>query len=201
MPTFVEEVQSVAADDAPEFRRRVSARIEAVDEAVGVLETWTGASRETRAELASKYETAKSLARDEIREASAVGGDADLASDSDSESDDQSTVTDPEAIPPEDLLAHPDVTEDTKQRLREYSTKLHAFLDEEQSYEGAREQLRVALEAELGLYQRLLSDLDVGTASVRDAQAALARFARLETPGPPNVTATDVLLDARTGDE
>ncbi|WP_157971783.1 hypothetical protein [Halorussus litoreus] len=199
MPTFVEEVQAVAADDAPEFRRRVSARIEAVDDAVGVLEAWTGASRETRTELASKYETAKSLARDEIREARAVGDDADCASDS--ESDDQPAAQSPEATSPEDLLAHPDVSEDTKQRLREYSTKLHAFLDEEQSYEEAREQLRVALEAELALYQRLLSDVEVGTASVRDAQAALARFARSETPGPPNVTATDVLLDAGTGDE
>ena len=183
MPTFVEELQSVAAGDDPEFRRRTAARIEAVGDAIGVLETWTEQSRETRAELASKYETAKSLARDEVRDADAnAGGDA------------------PDEIPPADLLSHSDVTDDTKRRLREYSTKLHAFLDEEQSYGDARERLRTAVEAELHLYERLLADLETGIVSVRDAQAAVARFAREETPGPANATATDVLLDVE-GDE
>ncbi|WP_135828690.1 hypothetical protein [Halorussus halobius] len=186
MPTFVEAVQSVAADDAPEFRRRTSARIEAVGDAVGVLESWTERSRETRTELVSKYETVTSLARDEIRESGA-----------NSEGDDP----DPDEIPAADLLSHPDVTEDTKRRLREYSTKLHAFLDEEQSYGDAREELRAALEAELRLYQRLLAALETGDCSVRDAQAAVARFAREETPGPATATATDVLLDAETREE
>lgn len=185
MPTFVEEVQLVGADDAPEFRRRVSARIESIGDAVGVLEAWTEESRETRTELASKYETVKSLARDEIRDAA---GDEEADSDAD-------------AISPADLLSHPDVTAGTKQRLREYSTKLHAFLDEEQSYESAREELRAALGAELTLYERLLADIETGTTTVRGAQAAIARFARSETPGPANVTATDVLLDAAVGDE
>ena len=186
MPTFVEEVQSVAAGDDPEFRRRTAARVEAVGDAIGVLETWTEQSRETRTELASKYETAKSLARDEIREAGAEsGGTGSDSADGDA----------PDEIPPADLLDHADVTEDTKRRLREYSTKLHAFLDEEESYGGARERLRTAVEAELGLYERLLTDLETGACSVRDAQAAVARFAREETPGGANATATDLLLD------
>lgn len=182
MPTFVEELQSVAAGDDPEFRRRTAARIEAVGDAIGVLETWTERSRETRTELVSKYETAKSLARDEIREGGAESADGDA----------------PDAIRPADLLDHADVTDDTKRRLREYSTKLHAFLDEEESYGGARERLRTAVEAELHLYERLLADLETGACSVRDAQAAVARFAREETPGPANATATDVLLDVES---
>ena len=177
MPTFVDEVQSVPPDDVPNLRRRIADRVEEVSEAVGVLESWTDESGETRAELASKYDTAKSLARDEIREE--TDGDAD-------------------ALAPEDLLTHPAVSDDTKRLLGEYGTKLHAFLDEERSYGEARENLRTALARELSLYERLLEDLGTD-ATVRDAQRAIARFAREETLGPPNHTATDVLLESAVG--
>lgn len=175
MPTFAEEVQSVGPDDTATLRRRVSARVETVGEAVSVLEEWTEASHETQAELSSKYDTAKSIARDEIRDAG-TGEEAD-------------------ALPPEDLLTHPAVSDRTKQSLGEYGTKLQVFLDEERSYEGARERLRNALGAELSFYERLLNDFGRG-ATVRDAQQAIARFAREETLGPANQTATDVLLES-----
>ena len=181
MPTFVETIQSVGRGDVPEFGRRVSARIETVDDAVGVLEKWTESSRETRAELSSKYETAKTLARDEIRDATA---DDDAAS-----------------LPAEELLAHPAVSERTKRRLSEYSTKLYVFLDEERSYGGAREQLLNALGAELSLYERLLGELDTGATSVRDAQHQIARFAREETLGSASTTAADVLLESAVDEE
>lgn len=181
MPTFVDEIQSVASDDAVELRRRIADRVEAVSDAVGVLESWTEESDETRAELASKYDTAKSLARDEIRDAA------------DTEADDA------DALAPADLVTHPAVSDDTKRRLSEYGTKLHAFLDEERSYGAARERLRTALADELSLYQRLLEDLET-RATVRNAQEAIARFAREETPGPPNHTATDVLLESASAD-
>jgi len=188
MPTFVEEVQSVPADDPREFRRRVADRVEAVGDAVSALESWTEESHDARTELVSKYEAAKTLARDEIREASAVrDGDDAAASDRDDAG--------PDGIPAADLLDHPDVTEGTRQRLREYSTKLHAFLDEEQSYGEARERLRAALGTELSRYERLLADVGAGV-SVRDAQSSLARFAREETPGRPTQTATDVILES-----
>ena len=180
MPTFAAEVQSVAPEDVPKLRRRIADRVEAVGDAVGVLESWTEDSDQTRAELASKYDTAKSLARDEIREA---------------------TDEDADALAPADLLTHPAVSEKTKRTLSEYSTKLHAFLDEERSYGEAREELRTALAGELSLYQRLLGDLGTDT-TVRDAQAAIARFAREESLGSPDQTATDVLLEsAVTADE
>lgn len=174
MPTFVESLQSVASDDTPELRRRIADRVEAVGEAVGVLESWTDESDETRAELVARYDTAKSLARDEIRDGS---------------------EDDADSLAPEDLLSHPAVSENTKRTLSEYGTKLHAFLDEERSYGAAREELRTALAGELSLYERLLDALD-GDATVRDAQQAVARFAREDSPGAPNRTATDVLLDA-----
>lgn len=172
MSTFVAEIQSVA--DAADFERRVSERIETVGEAIAVLEDWTEASRETRTELSSKYDTAKSLARDEV-------GDA--------------TDEDADGLAAEDLLTHPAVSDATKQRLREYSTKLFVFLDEERSYESAREELLTALDAELTLYERLLRDIG-GATGVRDAQQAIARFAREETPGSATQTATDVLLES-----
>jgi vacuolar-type H+-ATPase subunit I/STV1 len=186
MPTFVDEIQSVAPGDAPTLRRQIADRVEAVSDAVGVLESWTEESDETRAELASKYDTAKSLARDEIREAA----DTDAAAEAD----------DADALAPEDLLTHPAVSEKTKRLLSEYSTRLHAFLDEERSYGEAREELRTALADELSLYQDLLDGLGTG-AAVQDAQAAIARFAREETPGPPNQTATDVLLESTVAED
>lgn len=173
MTTFVERVQSIADGDAAELESRVSDRVDTVGDAIGVLESWTEESHQTRAELSSKYETAKTLARDEIHEA---------------------TGEDAEDLPAEELLTHSAVTDQTKQLLGEYGTKLFAFLDEEQSYEGARDELMTALGAELTLYQRLLADLETGATSVRNAQHELARFAREETPGPPTVTAADVLL-------
>lgn len=183
MTTFVETVQSVGPDDVAGLRRKIADRIETVGEAVGVLEDWTDESDQTRAELVSKYDTAKSLARDEVRDAT-----------------DEDAVEDADALAPEDLLTHPAVSDRTKRRLSEYGTKLHAFLDEERSYEGARERLRTALGEELSLYQGLLADLG-GETSVRDAQQALARFAREGTPGPEGATATDVLLDSAVRDE
>jgi predicted nucleic acid-binding Zn-ribbon protein len=181
MPTFVEEIQSVARGDTSELQRRLADRIETVGSAVGVLEEWTEASQETRTELSSKYDTAKSLARDEI---------------SDANPDEN-----PEALSPEKLVSHPAVSEQTKRLLSEYSTKLLVFLDEERSYEGAREELRDALGAELSLYERLLSELGTGVASVRNAQAEIARLAREETLGPANVTAADVLLESAVEEE
>jgi hypothetical protein len=175
MPTFVEEIQSVAQGDDAEFRRRLSDRIETVGDAIAVLEEWTESSRETHAELSSKYDTAKTLARDEIREA--TGADA-------------------EDVPAEDLVSHSAVTDRTKQLLSEYSTKLCVFLDEERSYEGARGELLDALGAELALYERLSGELGDDATSVRDAQEAIARFAREETPGRASRTATDVLLES-----
>lgn len=175
MPTFVEEIQSVGRDGDAEFRRRLADRVETVGEAVGLLEEWTETSRETHAELSSKYETAKSLARDEIREA---------------------TSEDADDVPAEELVAHPAVGDRTKQHLSEYSTKLYVFLDEERSYEGARGQLLDALGDELDLYERLSTELGTGVTSVRDAQQAVARFARDDAPGRATATATDVLLEA-----
>jgi len=176
MPTFVEEVQSVADGNAAECSRLLGERIESLAEALGLLEDWTEASRETRTELASKYESAKSLARGEIRDAS-----------DDTDADDLSA---------EELLDHPAVGERTKQRLREYSTKLYVHLDEESAYGEARTELVRALDAELDLYKRLLPELERGRTDVRDAQQQLARFARAETLGPPNETGADVLLES-----
>jgi hypothetical protein len=172
MPTFVAEIQSVA--DETDFERHISERIETVGDAVAVLEDWTEASRETRTELASKYDTAKSLARGEVAEAT----DEDAAE-----------------LPAEELLTHPAVSDATKRRLREYSTKLYVFLDEERSYEGAREELLAALDAELSLYKRLLSEVG-GETTIRDGQQAIARFAREAAPGGSTQTATEVLLES-----
>jgi len=178
MPTFVEEVQSVADGNAAECSRLLGERIESLAEALGLLEDWTEASRETRTELASKYESAKSLARGEIRDAT--------------ESDD----TDLDDLSAEELLDHPAVGERTKQRLREYSTKLYVYLDEESAYGEARTELVRALDAELDLYKRLLPELERGRTGVREAQQQLARFARAETLGPPDKTGVDVLLES-----
>jgi hypothetical protein len=181
MPTFVEEIQSVARSDDAELRRRLSDRIESVGDAVDVLEEWTEASRETHAELSSKYETAERMARDDVREAT-----------------DEETA---EALPTADLVAHPAVSDRTKRHLGEYATKLSAFEDEERSYEGARGELLAALGAELALYERLLGDLGAGETTVRDAQREIAQFAREETPGGPGVTATDAVLESTADGE
>lgn len=174
MPTFIEEVQTIEDGNAAEFSQRLSDRIETLGDALDLLEEWTGESRETRAELASKYDTAKTFARNEIRD---VADDADVKN-----------------LPAEDLLDHPAVNKQTKQRLREYSTKLFVFLDEENSYGEARTELLHALDAELDLYRHLLPEIENGVTSVKDAQQQIARFAREETLGPENQTATDVLL-------
>ena len=180
MPTFVEEVQSVADGNAAECSRLLDERIESLAEALGLLEDWTEASRETRTELTSKYDSAKSLARDEIRDATAsASGD-----------------TDADDLSAEELLDHPAVGERTKQRLREYSTKLYVYLDEESAYGEARTELVRALDAELDLYKRLLPELERGRTGVREAQQQLARFARAETLGPPDKTGVDVLLES-----
>ncbi|WP_137287054.1 hypothetical protein [Halorussus salinisoli] len=176
MPTFVEEIQTVEDGNATEFSRRLADRIETLGKALDLLEAWTEASRETRTELSSKYDTAKTLARNEIQGAN---DDADA-----------------DGLPPEELLDHPAVNDQTKQRLREYSTKLFVYLDEEQSYGEARTELARALDAELDLYKHLLSELETGETGVEDAQQAIARFARDETLGPPNRTAADVLLES-----
>lgn len=189
MPTFVEEVQSVADDNPAELGRLVGDRIERLGEALSLLEDWTEESRETRTELASKYESAKSLARDEIRDASDDSGDG-------FESD--SADPDPADIPTEDLLDHPAVGERTKRRLREYSTKLYVYLDEERAYGEARTELARALDAELGLYGDLLPELERGETGVRDAQQAIARLGREQALGPANRTAADVLLESET---
>ncbi|WP_276300934.1 hypothetical protein [Halorussus lipolyticus] len=180
VPTFVERVQSVATDNPTELGRVVGERVETLGEALELLEDWTEESRETRTELASKYESAKDLARDEIRDAS--------------DDDDR----DPDDIPTEDLLDHPAVSDHTKQRLAEYSTKLYVYLDEESAYGEARTELARALDAELELYADLLPALESGTISVRDAQQQIARLGREQNLGPPNQTAADVLLESGT---
>lgn len=180
MPTFVEDVQAIDDGNAAEFGRLLAGRIEALGEALDRLEAWTEASRETRAELSSKYETAKSFARDEIREATDEAGVED--------------------IPTEELLDHPAVGDQTKDQLREYSTKLFVYLDEEQSYGEARAELLSQLDAELDLYKRLLGEVETGETSVRAAQRAIAAFARDETLGPANRTAVDVVLESSVDD-
>ena len=176
MPTFVESVQSVDPDDVVGVERRLERRIERLGRALDRLEAWTATSRDARSELTSKYETAKSLARTEI-EAASDDGDAD-------------------GLSAEALLDHPAVADRTKDRLREYSTKLYVYLDEEQSYVEARAELIEALTAELDLYERLLSELAAGETSVRSVQRAVAAFARDESPGSAARTAVDVILDA-----
>jgi hypothetical protein len=176
MPTFVEEIQSVADGNTAEFSRLLGERVESLAEALGLLEDWTESSRETRTELTSKYNSAKDLARDEIRDAN--------------------QDTDPDDLSAEELLDHPEVGERTKERLREYSTKLFVYLDEESAYGEARTELVRALDAELSLYKNLLPELDRGGTSVQDAQQQIARFAREEPLGPPNKTGVDVLLES-----
>ncbi|WP_135826042.1 hypothetical protein [Halorussus ruber] len=185
MPTFVEEVQLIASDNAAELSRRLGDRVETLGEALSLLEDWTEESRETRTELASKYESAKDLARDEIR-------DHDAPDPED---------RDPGDIPTEDLLDHPAVSERTKQRLAEYSTKLYVYLDEESAYGEARTELARALDTELELYGDLLPALDRGAVSVRDAQQQIARLAREQDLGPANQTAADVLLESAVEEE
>ena len=180
MPTFVEEVQAVEDDNVAAFGRRLADRVETLGEALDLLEEWTESSRDTGTELSSKYETAKQLARDEIRDAS------------DDDADD---------IPAEDLLDHPAVSDQTKERLREFSTKLHVFLDEERSYGEARSELARSLDAELDLYKNLLAELQAGDTGVDDARQAIARFAREVALGPPNRTAADVLLESAVDGE
>jgi DNA replication initiation complex subunit (GINS family) len=177
MPTFVEAIQTVEDSNVAEFTRRLADRVETLDEAMGLIADWTEASRETQAELVSKYETAKRLARDEVESATDEANARDLAA--------------------EDLLDHPAVDDQTKRRLREYSTKLFVYLDEEESYGEARTELLRSLDAELDLYKDLLTALQREDASVRDAQRRIAAFAR-ETLGPPNRTAADVVIESRT---
>lgn len=191
MPTFVEEVQSVADGNAAEFSRLLGERIESLGEALGLLEDWTEASRETRTELTSKYDSAKNLARDEIRDAT-----DDTAPTDETVQTNDTDPTDPDDLSAEELLDHPAVGERTKERLREYSTKLFIYLDEESAYGEARTELVRALDAELGLYKHLLPELERGETSVQDAQQQIARFAREETLGPPNKTGADVLLES-----
>ena len=175
MPTFVEAVQTV--EDAAELRRRLAERIDAIGESLDLLESWTEESRETQTELASKYDTAKQLARDEIQ----------AASDGDEDAEDLSAV---------DLLDHPAVDDGTKERLQEYSTKLSVYLNREESYGAARSALLGALDAELDLYAGLLPELESGRTSVASAREQIARFARDDALGPPNRTAADVVLEA-----
>ncbi|NHN58448.1 MULTISPECIES: hypothetical protein [Halorussus] len=182
MPTFVEEVQAVDDDNAAAFGRRLADRVETLGEALDLLEDWTESSRDTGTELSSKYETAKQLARDEIRDATDDDGDA-------------------ADIPAEDLLDHPAVSDQTKERLREYGTKLHVFLDEERSYGEARSALARSLDDELDLYKELLAGLQSGDAGVDDARQAIARFAREDSLGAPNRTAADVLLESAVDGE
>jgi hypothetical protein len=184
MPTFVEDVQSIGDENGAELARRLGDRVETLGEALSLLEDWTEESRETRTELTSKYESAKDLARDEIRDAS-----------------EGNSGSDPDDIPTEDLLDHPAVSEHTKQRLAEYSTKLYVYLDEESAYGEARTELARALDAELGLYGDLLPALDRGAVSVRDAQQQIARLASEQDLGPANQTAADVLLESAVEEE
>lgn len=177
MPTFVEAVQAV--EDPGAFRRLLAERIDALGEALDMLESWTESSRETQTELASKYDAAKRLARDEIRAAT------------DDAADELAAV---------DLLDHPAVDDGTKRRLQEYSTKLSTHLNEAESYGAARSALLGALDDELDLYARLLTDLDAGETTVAAARERVARFAREGAPGPPNRTAADVVLDAGVDD-
>ncbi|UPV74543.1 hypothetical protein M0R89_00390 [Halorussus limi] len=174
MPTFVEEVQTIT--DAGELRRRLADRIDALGDALDLLETWTEESRETQTELASKYDTAKQLARDEIR--NAADGE------------------DPSDISAVDLLDHAAVDDQTKRRLQEYSTKLSVYLNEEESYGAARSALLGALDDELDLYGRLLPELETGETTPEEARQRIARFARDDALGPPNRTAADVVLEA-----
>jgi hypothetical protein len=176
MPTFVEAVQTV--EDAAELRRRLAERIEVIGEALDLLESWTEESRDTQTELASKYDTAKQLARDEIRTASDDGDEA------------------AEELSAVDLLDHPAVDDGTKERLQEYSTKLSVYLNREESYGAARSALLGALDTELDLYARLLPELESGETSVPAARERIARFARDDALGPPNRTAADVVLEA-----
>ncbi len=188
MPTFVEAVQTVS--DPAELRRRLAERIDAIGEALDLLESWTEESRDTQTELASQYDAAKRLARDEIRSA---------RDDSDGEgrkSESADGSEDPEDIPAVDLLDHPAVADQTKDRLREYSTKLSVYLNREESYGAARSALIGALDAELDLYAALLPELETGEASAADAHRRIAAFARDEAPGPANRTAADVVLEA-----
>ena len=99
-----------------------------------------------------------------------------------------------------DLLDHPAVADQTKDRLREYSTKLSVYLNREESYGAARSALIEALDAELDLYADLLSELETGESSAADAHRRIAAFAREETPGPANRTAADVVLEAEVDD-
>jgi len=189
MPTFVEAVQTVS--DPAELRRRLTERIDAIGEALDLLESWTEESRDAQTELASQYDAAKRLARDEIRSARDDGGEGVEKFGSADGSED-----DPEDIPAVDLLDHPAVADQTKDRLREYSTKLSVYLNREESYGAARSALIGALDAELDLYADLLPELETGEASAADAHRRIAAFARDEAPGPANRTAADVVLEA-----
>ncbi|WP_158058238.1 hypothetical protein [Halorussus halophilus] len=181
MVTFVEEVQAVEDGNVEQFDQRLAERIEAVTEAVEYLEEWTESTEETRAELTSKYEMAKTFARNEIR---AADDDADA-----------------ESVPATELLDHPAVSEQTRENLSEYSTKLAVFFDEEQSYREARQAILDAVTAELDLYNDVLLELDSGESSVTDAKQRIARFARDGSIGPANKTAVDIVLDSDADEE
>ncbi|WP_135852761.1 hypothetical protein [Halorussus salinus] len=195
MPTFVEAVQTVS--DPAALRRRLTERIDAIGEALDLLESWTEESRDTQTELASQYDAAKRLARDEIRSARGGNdGEGEGKGVEKVESADGFEDEDPEEIPAVDLLDHPAVADQTKDRLREYSTKLSVYLNREESYGAARSALIGALDAELDLYADLLPKLETGEASAADAHRRIAAFAREEAPGPANRTAADVVLEA-----
>ena len=180
MVTFVEEIQTVEDENVEQLEHRLAERIEAVSTAVERLEEWTESTEATRTGLRSKYETAKTFARDEIRAAT-----------------DEAAV---EEIPAAELLDHPAVSAQTKENLGEYGTKLSAFFDEEQSYRKARRKITESVTAELDLYNELLRTVESGDCSVADAKQRIARFARDDPIGPANKTAVDVVLES-TGDD
>ncbi|UPW00579.1 hypothetical protein M0R88_00400 [Halorussus gelatinilyticus] len=191
MPTFVESVRTV--EDPAELRRRLAERIDAIGEALDLLESWTEESRDAQTELASQYDAAKRLARDEIRSARDA---SEGENGSGIEAEEADAREDPEEIPAVDLLDHPAVADQTKDRLREYSTKLSVYLNREESYGAARSTLIGALDAELDLYADLLAELESGEASAADAHRRITAFAREDAPGPENRTAADVVLEA-----
>lgn len=175
MVTFVEEVQTVEDGNVEQLDRRLAERIESVSEAVESLEEWTESTEETRAELQSKYEMAKTFARNEIRAA---------------------TEEDADEIPATDLLDHPAVSDQTRENLGEYSTKLSIFFDEEESYRRARKEIMESVIAELDLYNELLEEISSGESSVPNAKQRIARFARDDSIGPANKTAVDIVLES-----
>ncbi|WP_158059569.1 hypothetical protein [Halorussus halophilus] len=178
MATFVERVQVVGSESTVEFDQLLASRIEAVGTAISIIEDWLDSSVDERTELLSKFEMVKQFARSEIQ---ATTNESDVME-----------------LSATALLDHPAVSEQSKANLREYSTKLAVFIDEEQSYRDAREQIMDDVTAELELYTDLLDEMALGTVTVADAQAQIARFAHHESVGPSNKTAVDIVLESTT---